>query len=222
MFDWLDALPPPPASLPGGWWTVAGVAAACVLLGVVAIRRRRAARAERFSQCSPGEPGSPGEPLRGELLRGELLNKPVAGSSVTGTPEGRHPSPPGLPAGGEERLKRVRAVADFLDNSLKIPGVGFAIGWDSVIGLVPGVGDLATGTLAVWIIVQGRQLGVPKRTLLKMLGNAGIDAAGGAIPGLGDAFDVLFKANRANLRLIEKHLAEPPGLTPRPTPPAGR
>jgi hypothetical protein len=187
MPDWLPPLPPPPSPLPGGWWTVAAVAAAIgVLIAFIILRGLRKAL-----------PSGGGDGVG----RGRLVGKP---SDV------RDPSPPGLPPGEEERLRRVRAVADFLDNSLKIPGVGFPIGWDSVIGLMPGVGDAVTGTLAGWIVVQGHQLGVPKRTLLRMCGNAGVDLAGGAVPGVGDAFDVLFKANRKNLRLIELHLAKPP------------
>ena len=195
MSDWLQSIPPPPDALPGGWWTAAGLAAAALLAIVLLVSRLFRGSPE------PPEPVAAGS-------RTELLTRPAV--RITGTPEGRDPCPPGLPPGEEARLTRVRAVADFLDNSLKIPGVGFPIGWDSVIGLIPGVGDAVTGTLAVWIILQARQLGVPKRTLVRMLGNAGVDLAGGTIPGLGDAFDVIFKANRKNLRLIEKHLAVPP------------
>ena len=201
MSDWLQSIPPPPDALPGGWWTAAGLAAAPLLAIVLLIARLFRGSAD------PPQPAAPGS--RTEGSRTELLTRPAV--RIAGTPEGRDPRPPGLPPGQEARLMRVRAVADFLDNSLKIPGVGFPIGWDSVIGLVPGVGDAVTGTLAVWIILQAHQLGVPKRTLVRMLGNAGIDIAGGTIPGLGDAFDVIFKANRKNLRLIEQHLAEPPG-----------
>ncbi|MFH5806515.1 DUF4112 domain-containing protein [Alienimonas sp. DA493] len=196
MPDWLAPPSLPSVPLPGGWWTIAGLAAAILLIAAVALFRRLR---------RPDTTIDVGEPRRGELIdaRGRRVQ-------ATGTPEGRHPCPPGLPPGEEARLRRVRAVADFLDNSLRIPGVGYPIGWDSVIGLIPGAGDAITGTLAVWIIVQGRRLGVPKRTLVRMLGNAGVDLAGGAVPGLGDAFDVVFKANRKNLRLIEKHLAQPP------------
>ncbi|NNJ27638.1 DUF4112 domain-containing protein [Alienimonas chondri] len=201
MSEWLDSLPPPPSLLPGGWWTIAG-------LGVVAVLILGFALLRRLSR--PAVPERSAESQRGEPLRGELVTDRRTAFNTTGTPEGRDPSPPGLPPGQEARLQRVRAVADFLDNSLKIPGLGYPIGWDSVIGLAPGVGDVATGTLAAWIILQGRQLGVPKRTLVRMCGNAGIDIASGAVPGVGDVFDVVFKANRKNLRLIEIHLAKPP------------
>ena len=203
MPDWFPALPSAPSAVPGGWWTLGGIAAALLLFVSLLVFRR-------VTRPLPAPPAGPRFDAAGRPLRGELLDAPPDPRRVTGTPEGRHPSPPGLPPGEEERLRRVRAVADFLDNSLKIPGLGYPIGWDSVIGLAPGVGDVVTGTLAAWIILQGHQLGVPKRTLLRMCGNAGLDIAGGAIPGLGDAFDVVFKANRKNLRLIEKHLAKPP------------
>ena len=193
--------PPPPDELlglpfavPGGWWAIAGLAAAGALLvaGVLGWRTRR-----RYAN----DPDPP---------RAVLLDRRAANTHPGGAAGGRHPCPPGLPPGEEARLRRVRAVADFLDNSLRVPGIGFPIGWDSVIGLVPGVGDAVTGALACWIILQARRLGVPKRTLVRMLANAGVDLAGGTLPLVGDAFDVVFKANRKNLRLIEAHLADPP------------
>ena len=193
--------PPPPEDLlglpfavPGGWWTAAGLAAAGLLIAAALLGRL-------FRDRHADDPDPP---------RAVLLDRRAANTHPGGAAGGRHPCPPGLPPGEEARLKRVRAVADFLDNSLRVPGIGFPIGWDSVIGLVPGVGDAVTGALAVWIILQARRLGVPKRTLVRMLGNAGVDLAGGTLPLVGDAFDVVFKANRKNLRLIEAHLAEAP------------
>ena len=193
-----DLTPPPPGDLlnlpfavPGGWWAVAGLAAAGALFAAVLLARLTRRRPEPAGTMTTA--GA----------------RPTGG--LTGTPGGRDPSPPGLPPGGEERLRRVRAVADFLDNPLKTPGLGFSVGWDAVMGLaVPVAGDAATGALALWIVWQARRLGVPKRTLLRMCGNAGVDLAGGAVPLVGDAFDVAFKANRRNLRLIEAHLAKPP------------
>ena len=204
MSDWLPTRPPlpaPPLDPPGGWWALGVLAAiGLVITGLcvakLLLRRRPAAAASPDAAAGP----------RVELIGGARAKPPPA----TGTPGGRDPSPPGLPPGEEARLKRVRAVADFLDNSLTIPGLGYPIGWDSVIGLVPGVGDAATAALALWIVLQGHKLGVPKRTLMRMCGNAGLDLAGGTVPGVGDLFDVVFKANRKNLRLIERHLAEPP------------
>ena len=215
MPDWSFT---PPAFLesttpPGGWgtwlWAAAGLAGLALLLAAVALAR---AWRRPDDQSVRDEPAHGRRAVRGGLVPGGAARVDARGGDNTaGTPGGRDPSPPGLPPGEEGRLRRVRAVADFLDNSLRIPGVGFPIGWDAVIGVIPGVGDALTGTLAVWIIVQARALGVPKRKLVRMLGNAGVDLAGGAVPGVGDLLDVAFKSNRRNLRLIETHLAEAPG-----------
>ena len=230
MFQWPPSFPAlaPPPDPPGGWgaWLAGAAALAAVVLLLAAVALVRALRRSDAPEPSPPAPSPPGEspaaadrprPVRGELIAGGAARVDARPDyrpdyRTDGKPGGRDPRPPGLPPGEghARRLRRVRAVADFLDNSLKIPGVGYPIGWDSVIGLVPGAGDAVTGALAVWIILQARALGVPKRKLLRMLANAGVDAAGGALPGVGDLFDVAFKANRRNLRLIETHLAEVP------------
>ena len=206
MFDWLPSAPE--FAPPGGWWVwLAGATALIVLAAAVAFARS-------LRRAGPPDPEPGRRTVRGELVPNGAATVdargPAGSYNTTGKPGGRDPSPPGLPPGEEARLRRVRAVADFLDNSLKIPGVGYPIGWDAVIGVIPGVGDALTAALAVWIIVQARALGVPKRKIMRMLGNAGLDFAGGALPGVGDLLDVAFKANRRNLRLIERHLAEAP------------
>jgi hypothetical protein len=88
-----------------------------------------------------------------------------------------------------------------------VPGTGIRIGLDGIVGLVPGLGDGATALLSLWFIWEGAQLGLPKRKLAHMLLNIGIDAAFGAVPVLGDVFDVVWKANRRNYRIIAAHFA---------------
>ena len=105
------------------------------------------------------------------------------------------------------RLKRVRALAKLLDNAFRVPGTNFRFGWDQIIGLVPGAGDVATGLMAAYIVAEAAKLGVPRRTLWRMVANVGIDMAGGAVPFAGDLFDFAFKANKKNLDLIERHVA---------------
>ena len=108
----------------------------------------------------------------------------------------------------ERRLRRVRKVAELLDDAFRVPVIGVRFGWDSLIGLAPGFGDVATAGLALWVVRQARLLGVPKRTLTRMVANVGLDAVTGVIPVVGDVADVAFKANRRNLKLIEQHVAE--------------
>jgi hypothetical protein len=106
----------------------------------------------------------------------------------------------------EERLAQVRWLARMMDDSFRIPGTGLRFGWDSVLGFVPGFGDVLTSALALVIVHHAWQTGASKLTLARMLGNVAADFAIGAVPVLGDLFDFAFKANRRNARLLEQHL----------------
>lgn len=105
------------------------------------------------------------------------------------------------------RARRVRALGRLLDNSIPIPGTGRRIGLDAVIGLVPGIGDLAGGVLSGYIILEAARAQVPTLTLVRMLGNVGIDTLVGVVPAVGDLFDAAWKANTKNVVLLEGHLA---------------
>lgn len=103
------------------------------------------------------------------------------------------------------RLRRMRGLARLMDTALRIPGTRFSFGADSVIGLVPGVGDFAGAVIRLYIVNEARRLGVPNDKLFKMLVNIGFDAAAGSVPLVGDLFDVYFKSNRRNLDLVLEH-----------------
>jgi hypothetical protein len=103
------------------------------------------------------------------------------------------------------RLRRMRGLARLMDTALRIPGTRFSFGADSVIGLVPGVGDLAGAAIGLYIVNEARRLGLPNDKLFKMLFNLGVDAAAGSIPLIGDLFDLYFKSNRRNLDLVLQH-----------------
>ena len=97
----------------------------------------------------------------------------------------------------------------FLDDGLVVPGTNFRVGFDAILGLVPGVGDFVTTASSLSLIWLAQQRGVPKAVLARMLFNLGIDALIGAVPVLGDAFDLVFKANRRNLALLERYERSP-------------
>jgi Domain of unknown function (DUF4112) len=118
-----------------------------------------------------------------------------------------------VPAGqgilGEDpasRIKRVRMLAKLLDNSITIPGTGWKIGFDPIIGLIPGIGDLIGAVLSGYIILEAARLEVPSFTLARMLMNVGIDTLVGAVPAIGDVFDAAWKSNMKNATLLERHL----------------
>ena len=105
----------------------------------------------------------------------------------------------------EQRLAQVRWLARMLDDNFSIPGTRIRFGWDSVLGFIPGFGDVAGSALALLIVHHAWQTGASKLTLARMLGNVAADFAIGAVPLVGDLFDFAFKANRRNARLLERH-----------------
>jgi hypothetical protein len=112
------------------------------------------------------------------------------------------------PSSEQRVLERVQGLARLLDTSIALPG-GLRIGWDAVIGLIPGLGDGAGAVLSAYIVLQALRLGAPREVLTRMVGNVALEALVGAVPLFGDVFDAAFKANVRNVRLLEAHLAAP-------------
>ncbi len=95
----------------------------------------------------------------------------------------------------------------YLDGLFKVPGTGWRFGLDSLIGLVPNVGDTLTMFPSFYILLAGVRYGVPKITLLRMAFNIGLDYVVGMIPFIGDGFDFVWKANKQNMDLIRTRAA---------------
>jgi len=102
--------------------------------------------------------------------------------------------------------ERLEALARTLDSAVRIPGTSIRIGADAALNLIPGLGTLAAKGLAGYLIWEARRLGVPTRTLLRMVGNVGLDAAISAVPVLGWFGDVFWRANARNIALLRDHL----------------
>ena len=102
--------------------------------------------------------------------------------------------------------RRIEAMEAMLEGLFVIPGTNRRVGLDSLVGLIPVVGDLATAAMGAWIVWEARNLGMPKWQLARMAANVGFDTLVGAIPFAGDVFDFLFKSNTKNLRIIRRHL----------------
>lgn len=101
------------------------------------------------------------------------------------------------------RLARLRKLAWLLDAQFSLPGTRFRFGINGLIGLAPGIGDAAMGVVSLLIVNEARQMGVPNVLLGRMLANVAVEVVGGAVPLLGDLFDMAFKANLRNIALIE-------------------
>ena len=118
------------------------------------------------------------------------------------------PTPPRPPRWAEQLVR-------FLDDGIAIPGTGYRIGFDGIIGLLlPGAGDALTAAGALSLFWLAVQRGVPRVVLARMALNVAIDALVGAVPIVGDLFDFGWKANRRNLRLIERTTFAPEQKTP--------
>ena len=108
----------------------------------------------------------------------------------------------------EARLVVLRHLSRLLDSAFEIPGTGYRIGLDPIIGLLPGLGDLVSPLFAVFMLWHSRDLRLPRIVQLRMLFNVAIDAIIGAVPVVGDAFDIAWKANDMNRALLERHAYE--------------
>ncbi len=102
--------------------------------------------------------------------------------------------------------RRVKAMEAILERSFTIPGTRFRFGVDALAGLIPVAGDIVTAAMGSWLIWEARNLGMPRWQLARMTGNVAFDTVIGFIPLAGDAFDLLFRSNTRNLRIILRWL----------------
>jgi hypothetical protein len=104
----------------------------------------------------------------------------------------------------EQRFARIDALSKLLDVAFVLPGTNIRYGIDGLIGLVPVVGDILTTAISLWIVREARALGAPKHVVARMLGNVALDGVVGLVPFAGDAFDVMFRANVRNMRILKR------------------
>lgn len=104
------------------------------------------------------------------------------------------------------RLATAEAIARRMDNAARVPFTRITFGWDSVLGLIPGIGDTLALLPSLYILNAARLAGAPRRLLVRMAANLGIDWAIGLVPLLGDVLDVANKANLRNAALLRAHV----------------
>ncbi len=107
----------------------------------------------------------------------------------------------------QQRLDALERVAVLMDARWRIPGTQIRFGLDSLVSLIPGFGDLTGLALSAGLLLSMLRYGASPFLVLRMAGNVALDFAVGTIPLLGDIFDVGFKANLRNLRLLKAHYA---------------
>ena len=127
---------------------------------------------------------------------------------ITAEPRTRvHSAKPYNPALVQQSLYRLEAMARLMDSAFAIPGTNIRMGLDGLIGLVPVAGDLIASVISSYLIWEARKLGAPRWLIGRMLMNVAIDTLVGSVPLLGDAFDIMFRANLKNMALLKKYLA---------------
>ena len=110
----------------------------------------------------------------------------------------------------EQRLARLDALARLLDIAFILPGTNIRYGIDGIIGLIPVIGDIIATALSLWLVREARALGAPWHVTARMLGNVAVQGVVGTVPVAGDAFDVLFRANMRNVRLLRRWMDKQP------------
>ena len=115
----------------------------------------------------------------------------------------------GLTRIGDAKLAQARALARLLDRAFRIPGTNITFGADAILGLIPGGGDIAGAVFSGWLILLGSRMGLPRHLLMRMVANVAIDTVGGSVPVLGDLFDVAWKSNSRNLKVLEQFSSAP-------------
>ena len=111
-----------------------------------------------------------------------------------------------------QSVVRLEGLARLMDGAFVLPGTNIRVGLDVIIGMVPVAGDVVSGVISSYMIWEARQLGAPKWLIARMMANPLLDTTVGAIPILGDAFDVMFRGNMKNMALLRRHM-EKRGLT---------
>jgi hypothetical protein len=112
----------------------------------------------------------------------------------------------------EQRLERLEMIAKLLDVAFVVPGTNVRYGIDGLIGLIPVIGDIITTAISLWLVREARLLGAPWHITARMLANVAVDGVVGMVPVAGDAFDVMFRANIRNVRMLRRWLDKQPRL----------
>ena len=169
-----------------------------------ATARARTSSGARFRGA---EPRGPIIDQEGREIRPEALGPQAGGFQFD---FGTSNSNPFADLTREQRLARLHALSKLLDTAFILPGTKIRYGIDGLIGLVPVVGDIITTAISLWVVREARALGAPWYLTTRMLGNVALDGVIGLVPLAGDAFDVVFRANVRNVRMLQRWLDKHP------------
>ena len=102
-------------------------------------------------------------------------------------------------------VARLDALAKLFDTAFILPGTNIRFGVEAVMRLVPGIGDAAASALSCYLLYEAHRLDVPRHVFARMVANVAIEGVVGAVPFIGDLFDVGFRANRRNVKILQEH-----------------
>lgn len=175
---------------------------------------------EEIISPGPARGRTSGAPFRGAEARGPIIDQDgreirpeTLGPQVSGFFHfefGTAGANPFANLTREQRLARLDALAKLLDVAFILPGTNIRYGIDGLIGLIPVIGDLITTAISLWLVREARALGAPWHVTARMLGNVALDGVVGMVPLAGDAFDVMFRANVRNVRMLKRWMDKQP------------
>jgi hypothetical protein len=119
-------------------------------------------------------------------------------------------SPPGGDVDPRAEIEQLQRLARWMDSAIPIPGTKLSVGVDAILGLLPGVGDVASALISLHILRAAQRSGVSRLTMGRMASNVLLDSLFGSVPVAGDMFDVFWKANSKNVALLGRHLDADP------------
>jgi len=102
-------------------------------------------------------------------------------------------------------LDRIDALSKLFDTAFVLPGTNIRFGIEAVMRLVPGIGDAAASALSCYLLYEAHRLEVPSQVFARLVANVALEGVVGAVPLVGDLFDVGFRANRRNVRILKEH-----------------
>ncbi|MEC9368454.1 MAG: DUF4112 domain-containing protein [Pseudomonadota bacterium] len=105
-------------------------------------------------------------------------------------------------------LQRLDRLSEFMDSKYRIPLTGIHFGWDAIGGLVPVAGDVATTAVGAYLVWEARKLGATGGLFVRMAGNVALDTLISVVPVVGSVFDIFFRANERNLKLLLDHVQQ--------------
>lgn len=112
-------------------------------------------------------------------------------------------------------LRRLERFSYYTDSNFKIPLTNVRFGISPMLGLIPGLGDFAGLILSLYVLIEARRVGASRKVQRRIMRNMLVEFFFGLVPILGDAFDVLFKANTRNTELLRGYLQEQLEIEPK-------